>query len=625
MILIENRNFLRIHNRPLMEKISKCEAGSNKQSLILENSKKGLPTLKLNINEKTLYLHSKYDPVTEAERLIIQLKEMDKYKHILFIGVGLGYHIKAMLSEYPEMKFSIFEPNLDVLCEFLTQLNLNELPINQLVTIFSTTNEQELRSEVSSLNSLLKEQTYIFILPVYKNLFDAEIQIVMESLVNVLKEKRSNLAVDASFQKRWTINSIKNFPKILQTPNILRDIDDKVFKGKPAIIVAAGPSLNEELKNLKYIKEHGLAYIFSVGSAINALIEQGIFPDAACTYDPTNKNQIVFEKLKERNIADIPLIFGSSVGFETLENYPGILVHMLTNQDTISPYYLNDYKNIDVIQDAPSIAVITFELLIKLGCKQIIFVGQNLAYQNDNRYAQGINYDFVSNQLSEQEKKELFTVKDVYGDDVQTDEDFLRMRQQLEMYISQYRNIEVINTTKGGAKIGGTNFLPLSEVISEKLIEPNIVTPHWFIFKNSYDMTYTMRQIEKMKLAKISLEKSLQNVLNELHKIEASANLKKTKELEKRFNYLDKEFELICNNAFFKAFVQPMVRVQNQHLTEETQAIRFERDVIRKGHVIAQIFESFIMDCRGHLRLMIPFEEEMNERIKTLYKQNEKG
>lgn len=80
----------------------------------------------------------------------------------------------------------------------------------------------------------------------------------------------------------------------------MHDIDQKAFEGKPAIIVAAGPSLSEEFEHLKFIKENGLAYIFSVGSAINALIEHGIYPDAACTYDPKERNQNVIRIIKDR-------------------------------------------------------------------------------------------------------------------------------------------------------------------------------------------------------------------------------------------------------------------------------------------------------------------------------------
>ena len=55
--------------------------------------------------------------------------------------------------------------------------------------------------------------------------------------------------------------------------------------------------------------------------------------------------------------------------------------------------------------------MVTFQLLKLLGCNQIILVGQNLGFQNNKRYASGINYDFVTNELSEQVKEDLIIIK----------------------------------------------------------------------------------------------------------------------------------------------------------------------------------------------------------------------
>ncbi len=74
------------------------------------------------------------------------------------------------------------------------------------------------------------------------------------------------------------------------------------------------------------------------------MIYHDIYPDAATTYDPGKFNHNVFTKIKEEGIADIPMIFGSSVGYETIMNYPGNKYHMITSQDTVSAYYLKKQR-----------------------------------------------------------------------------------------------------------------------------------------------------------------------------------------------------------------------------------------------------------------------------------------
>jgi len=623
MILVDNRNVLRLKNRDLLNRMTEVEKNPKTENIIVEPAKTGVQTLKILIDGKTQYVHSKYDPEKDAQRFVDKF-ENENIKHVLFVGTGLGYHIKKFTEAHPGTKYSIYEPDEEVLLTYLGNAKLNELPLNNLMGIFTGIDEEtfmgELKALLQSSNGVLK----IITLPVYEKIYSEQIESIMKALVESMKIKKSTLVTNVSFQKRWTINSIKNFPKVLETPNILHDIDKNAFKGKPGIIVAAGPSLNEEFENLRYIKKNGLAYIFSVGSAINALIEHGIYPDAACTYDPQGHNYKVIQKIKENGISEIPLIFGSSVGYETLKDYPGKMLHMLINQDTIAPYYINNPEEIKVVNDAPSIAVVTFQLLKMLGCSQIILVGQNLAFQSNNRYAAGINHDFIKNELTEKEKKSLLNIKDVHGNDIQTNDSFNKMRNQLEMYIKVYQDLEVINTTIGGAHIEGTEFKFLSSVITEKLTETTKVKPYWFEGKNTYKLSYSEKQRGIIQSAKQRLNQEINSSLKVLHDINNAASMRRLKDLEETFVRFDKEFNKVKDNTFYKVYIEPMVRVQNQRLSEETQAVKYEKDIIKKGFSIVKLFEGFLKDCQEHILFLEPYIKEMHEDIIRLAKQSAK-
>lgn len=618
MILIDNRNYLKVHHRSLLYRLRNLDNGKKSGRIFVEQSKMGAPTLKVVENEDRQYMHSKYDPVAEAETLIKKIEGLENYNHILFIGTGLGYHINSLLKKNPDISFSIYEPDIEMLYEFFSYQNLTVFPKARLKKVITTRNINELRKEIIELQETDSTRIYVYALPFYKNRYEEEIAIILDSLKDFLKNKRSNMFTNVSYQKRWTINSIKNFPKVLETPNILHDIDKEIFKGKSAIIVAAGPSLNEEIENLKIIKEQGRAYIFSVGSAINSLINHGVYPDAACTYDPSEKNQVVFKNLKEQEITEIPLIFGSSVGFETIHRYPGQLLHMLTNQDTIAPFLIKNPENIKIVMDAPSIAVVTFQLLVKLGFERIILVGQNLAFQNNIRYASGINYNFIKNEITEEEKKHFITIKDVDGNDVNTNEVFNQMRLELETHIRLSSNIEVINTTKGGANIEGSRYVPLSQLINEKLIEKNVVIKNWFLAKNSYDSKFALMRMKEMESKKQLLISSITDGINELKGIKKDVEFKKSKELNKKFNNFDKEFIKIRKNLYFIAFIEPMVRVHNKRLSEESQSIRHETDLLKKGYAVANMFTGFLMNCLDHIGEIDGLVKELSIKLERL-------
>jgi len=623
MILIDNRNVLRMKNRELLNRLAKIDNNEPTGNVIVEPAKTGIPTLKIAIDGRIQYLHSKYDPEKDAERFVDKYIN-ETYKHVLFVGTGLGYHISKFLRTNPDTKFSIYEPNDEVLHAYLANAKLNALPLHNLGRIFTGTNESDITNELQRLLQSSKGVLQIIMLPVYEKIYGPQMGTIMESVLDSLKEKKSSLATNITFQKRWTINSIKNFPTVLKTPNILHDIDKNTFEGKPAIIVAAGPSLNEEFENLRYIKDNGLAYIFSVGSAINSLIEHGIHPDAACTYDPTERNQLVIQRIKDENITDIPLVFGSSVGFETLDVYPGKMLHMITSQDTISPQLLVATQSIDIVMDAPSIAVVTFQLLNQLGCNPIVLVGQNLGYQDNKRYASGIDYDFVENELSEQEQKATLTVKDVYGEDIQTDEGFNQMRQQLELHIQMATGKEVINTTKGGAHIEGTTFIHLNELISGSLTT-QVVQQEWFDKSNQYDIKITSKKVGIISLAEKECSGILENSFNQLKRINTAIQLRQSKNMENRFIEFDKEFDKLKRNIFYKCFLEPMVRVEFDFLSEESQRVRFEKDGLKKAKVIIRIFNSFLQSTFNHLEFVRPYFEEMKSQIEEMTIDKENG
>ncbi|WP_084243363.1 motility associated factor glycosyltransferase family protein [Planomicrobium okeanokoites] len=617
-MLIDNRDFLRLNQRPLLQKLENSEAN---RDVVIEPSKNGLPTLRMLVDERNQYIHSKYDPEKEAVKLINQINDIDESKHVLFIGAGLGYHIRQLLTKFPRLTYSVYEPNLTVLKQFFSNFNVNEFPKSNMKNIITSRESKKLNFEIERLLNNNETNIFVYALPSYSNLYVDETKWIMQGIVKKLKYKRNNLVVNASFQTRWTTNSIKNFPFVLQTPNVLTDVDKNAFEGKPAIIVAAGPSLNEEFENLRYIKENGLAYIFSVGSAINSLIENGIYPDAACTYDPSEKNQYVIQKVKDLNINEIPLIFGSSVGYETLINYPGEKLHMFTSQDSISPYLVNKSAEGNMVMDASSIAVVTFQLLSLMKCNVIVLVGQNLGYQNNKRYAKGIEYNFISNELSEKEAETAHKVKDVYGNYIDTTDGFDTMRKQLEIYISKFSGIQVINTSKGGAHIEGADFIPLEEVISSSLRTP-VVEKEWYKATNDYKLETVESQFKKIEAEQKKFVRNLGITLSKLEQIKDAVRLKKINQIEQLIFNFEKSFNKIKANHFYSIFIEPVIRNSKMVLSEKNTNIRFEKDIIKKGRLVVEGHEAYLKECHAALEYILPSFHEMKIEVSASHEEN---
>ncbi len=622
MILTDNINILKALDLKIWDRLKQYEDEKNRVLFQIEETRRGDKTLAINKVDKKTYLHSKYDPIREANTILESYEDMDENSSIVFYGTGLGYHIKLVLEKYPNISYYIYEPMLELMYNFLSNINLGAFSKSKLVGI-SNGRDNNIES-LSRFIDLNKDKLRVVELPSHKQNFPEEFNKFNEIFLELIKSKRTQLAINYSFQKRWIINSMKNFIEVLATPNII--IEKKgAFRDKTAILVAAGPSLNEEIENIRYVKENGLAYIFSVGSAINTLIYNGIYPDASCTYDPTEKNQIVFEMTKKKGIKEIPMIFGSSVGFETLEDYLGDKYHMITSQDTVSNYYLKygDNNSISIVQDAPSIAVVTIQLLYELGFSFIILVGQNLGYRDKQRYSEGISY---SSDLTEEEIEKGIKVKDVYGNEIITNEEFNSMRQQMEHYIKQLPGIKVINTTKGGVHIEGTEFKDLKEIINKNFKE-SIVEADWLNgSKTIYDKNYLEAQSKNMDKSYTRALKTNKDYNNILNRIEKAINNRNFSQAEDLYIKLDKELRKIENNDYYKTFILPMNRVQYKILADSIESLNDIKDPYEKGKKIVESFRNFINICTEDIEMIYPIYSEMKEFISNYTKSSlEKG
>jgi hypothetical protein len=497
--LENNMNLLKTSYPEVWEKISAVEKTLNQDLLQLIRNKKGM----LNLRVGQMLIHDKNNPHQEAKAFIQSQKNIEEHSDILFYGIGLGYAIQAFNQEYPHKPFSVYEPIPEIFYHFLAHTDLAKFPRHILKKIYIETQPEDVEGFCSTYAKTIGYSGMLIEHPNYARIFPEKRQNFIKVFEKHIRERSASINTLSAFEKLWTSNSTKNMIEILNSPNILLKNKDH-FLQQPAIMVASGPSLEDEIENLHKIKSEGLAYIFSVGTALNALIRNGIYPHAAFTYDPSEKNLIICKEVIEKGIDSIPLIFGSTVYHQTLAQYPGPKMHMLISQDTLAAYYLKPKNSdqIETIHDATTIAVITLQVLAKLGFSPIILVGQNLAYRDKKVYA--ANATFHPREASEQILNNAVWIKDVNGNPLPSSHAFNRMRQQFEFYLSHNPLLKVINTTKQGAHIEGTTYQDLDDVI-EKQLQERVVPEDWLKDDTpSYDMDYLIKQ---KRLCKMPMKK----------------------------------------------------------------------------------------------------------------------
>ncbi|WP_291760871.1 motility associated factor glycosyltransferase family protein [Lysinibacillus sp. UBA5990] len=572
------------------------------------DSKIGVPALQVEIDDKKMMLHSKYNPMQEAERLIDSLKEkIEESEHILFYGVGLGYHIRYFCEQFPEKLASAYEPVAEIATISLKELTITKFPKDKLSNYIVEDSQHPLVKNLELLSELIHQKMLLIVLPVYERIFSEKTKEFGETLKSLLMSKGSNMVAATLFSKRWTLNALMNLPGTFKHENIILH-KKKHFKNKPVILVSAGPSLDEELENLRIIKKRGLAYIFAVGSATKVLVLNNIYPDAMCTYDPQSHNHTVFKEIYEQEITDIPMIYGTTVGFETLQFYQGPKLYFVTSQDHITPQFYKE--QLPVISDAPTIALIMLQIFHALEVKQVYLVGQNLSFKKNKYYSEEIKrYDYEKKELTNSliQTHDLissFEVKDVHGGKVITNDSLNRMRLDIEKYID-FVNMPVINTTNGGAAIKGANFQPLQQIIEE--LSEKVVVDEWWK-PVPLDGFYELNQAFKKKYRKefelfIRSDKELEIYLNDFKE---SLKSIKVNQIKQKLEELEILFEKYQRNIFFLTTISPIAKLAFEKLNAEKQIMSKMDSSTKKVERTIQVYNGYLNNCRTFYRDLAP-------------------
>ncbi len=621
MIHIDNMVQLKKLNPFLWKHIKVVEEKEEESPVKLVVTQSGQSNLALQSETGLVHIHSQYDPIKEAEAFIgkISADEVALHQVVFFYGMGLGYHIDAFIKRFPGKAFYLYEPNFEIFRHFMTTRKLGSYPLRLLRDLYVEQNSDDTQRLSFDFLNKTYEPTMFVTLPVYERLFPDDFKRFTEHFVNSIKAIGSNRATGQYFEKRWTLNSAVNFREELRNKNIF-SYDPALFKGKPAILVAAGPSLEYDLESLRKIRSEGSAYIFTVGSAIKGLFLNDIHPHAAITMDPGWNTQYTFEEVIERKVDTIPLIYGTSVGYEALKGYIGPKIYMIMDKDSITPFYLKDEQNrpLGMVNDAPTVAITALQLLLMLGFSPIILTGQNLALLNDQNYATGIKYEGRDHMATGQELVGLSQTEDVYGNMVTTNSMYELFRRSMESVIDYFPGRKIINATKGGAKIKGTEFLPLEELLETELTS-RVAENDWYTSAPvlKYDLHHLLKRDRKMNKdfsyyikALDSLDEIIKTIMD---KINHSTNIK---HLQKLYQDLDLVARNLFHNVFSHAFMSRLLMVELRILENRSRIIRETKDPILKGKYIVEVFSLFLKDCRHDIQeYAIPLLEQIKDAI----------
>ncbi|HIC3488360.1 TPA: motility associated factor glycosyltransferase family protein, partial [Campylobacter coli] len=244
---------------------------------------------------------------------------------------------------------------------------------------------------------------------------------------------------------------VYNLPQMITHPSYKELLSKRKGISDTAIIVSTGPSLIKQLPLLK--KYANKATIFCADSSYPILAKHGIKPDYVCMLERTEITAEFFNNDFGEFDKDIIFICAGVVHPKAIEYLKGRnRKYLIIPRYLYFPIYIK-LKYFDFLYNTPSVAHMACYLSLHLNHKNIIFIGQDLAYaENGNSHP-----DDYQNSANYESQMYEHILTEAYGGkkEIKTHEVWIFFKQILEAMIIKY-HITTYNCTEGGARIEGT-------------------------------------------------------------------------------------------------------------------------------------------------------------------------
>lgn len=453
-------------HRTLAKKLKRIRQ-NKKYDLILNKDPLDLNIMEIK-SRKMLY----ENPKKELEEKVKYLSQNKSHHPVLFFyGMGNGLLYKALLQNKEHRKIVIFEKDLELL---FIALNLNDfseaLQDERLILVLNKDMDYIKSCSIFSINELSMLFRSYF-LDIHSNFYEGQKKDILRinSLNrNAIIENALRKGNDPGDALQGIRQFIHNLPKMLTHPSYDDLRKKRTHKVQTAIIVATGPSLDKQLPLLK--KYHKKVSIFCLDASYAILAKKGIKPDYVLSLERVIKTSEFFDndfKDFDKGILFILLALTHPKTIEFLERNKR--TYMLT------PRYLPLAWSLKLDEfgfgNGYSVAHMAHQVALALGHKNIILIGQDLAFaQNGNSHSKDYprGLEKARKEISSQSTSEVRA----YGGKgmVRTTIIWELFKKHFEMIIESTKNqCTTYNATEGGARIEGAIEKPFRECCEEFL------------------------------------------------------------------------------------------------------------------------------------------------------------
>lgn len=420
-------------------------------------TKTGDITLSVNTNEYgKVKICSSGNPWQEAMLYTRSVIIQNDIENIFILGFGMGYHVQCLAKKYPKSNIIVLENDLSQIKISLKYRDLRELFLNEKVKLIYCEKPADYviwLKEIENIYENEDESGFLFKTwkPSIKTILDAQLREIIENYQLVFESmEKMSILLDENFRKN-----------VLLEDEYIDEIIDQI-RGQNVIVIAGGPSLDENISFIKqivnddrYHKIKDKITIICVGKISRKLLENGINPDYIIITDAKPGTRWQLSGIEN---SGIPLIYISTAAANVVADYCSKRYIVYQNgmpqaEEMAVANKLNLYSS------GGSVTTLAIDIAIRLRAKRVICVGVDMGYNGEYTHAGGVGRKIVNKDI-------LKEVDAVGGGKILTSKTLNIYRKWIENRIIDEHNIEFINCSTG-AKINGMKEISLKEIIGQ--------------------------------------------------------------------------------------------------------------------------------------------------------------
>ncbi|MBP5284399.1 MAG: motility associated factor glycosyltransferase family protein [Treponema sp.] len=409
--------------------------------------------------ENSRYFHSAYNPEREAEQTVKNAREIKKdIFTAVFYSMGLGYAADKWAELYPNDSIIIVESDPRY---FFTALAYNDLShlLRQPNLIFALQADQ---SQVINIIERCGGIAHASIVAVNAQADHAHDYYI--ALTSLLERNRTKAEINTStlekFSHLWLRNSCRNLDLTAGLDGVAR-YKDKCPHGLPALVLAAGPTLDEVLPYLKELKKKCL--IIAVDTALRACLRAGTEPDFIVLVDPQYYASRHIEGLKSPS----SVLVTESAAYPSVFHFDCREIILCSALFPLGQYFEKRLGAKGELGAGGSVSTTAWDFARMCGADEIYFAGLDLGYPGLQTHIRGSTFEekihSISDRKSTAEKAGIASLfaagvkkdRDYSGNEILTDEKMKMFAWWFESKCVEYSSIKTFTLSPRSLKIPG--------------------------------------------------------------------------------------------------------------------------------------------------------------------------